>query len=56
MTWKSGEHLCMTYGNTGQLFSVYGNSIHNKIPLLKKENVDLYPFPWGHNNYADVYF
>ena len=26
-------------------FSGHGNSIHNIIPLLKKENVDLYPSP-----------
>ena len=31
--------------------------IQNIIPLLKKnENVDLYPCPWGHNNYVDAYF
>ena len=23
---------------------------------LKKENVDLYPCPWGHNIYMDAYF
>ena len=33
-----------------------GNSIPNIIPLPKKENVDLYPCPWGHNNYVDAYF
>ena len=32
-----------------------GNSIHNMIPLLKKENVDLYPCPRRHNNYAVAY-
>ena len=41
-------------------FSGDGNSIHNITPLLKKEkrkeNVDLYPCPLGHNNYADAYF
>ena len=38
-------------------FSGHGNSIDNKIPLLKKnKNVDLYPCPWGHNNYTDAYF
>ena len=26
------------------------------IPLLKKENVHLYPCPWGYNNYVDAYF
>ena len=36
--------------------SGYGNSIHTIIPLLKKENVHLYPCPWGYNNYADAYF
>ncbi len=36
--------------------SGHGNSIHNIIPLLKKENVDLSPCPSGHNNNADVYF
>ena len=25
------------------IISGHGNSIHNIIPLLKKENVDLYP-------------
>ena len=35
----------------------WGNSIHNIIPLLKKkENVHLYPYPWGYDNYTDVYF
>ena len=37
-------------------FSAHSNSIHNIIPLLQKENVHLYPCPWGYNNYADVYF
>ena len=30
--------------------------MHNIIPLLKNENVHLYPCPWGYNNYADAYF
>ena len=38
-------------------FSACGYSIHNVIPQLKKENVHLYPYPWGYNNnYVDAYF
>ena len=35
--------------------SGHGNSIHNIIPLLKKENVHLFLCSWGYNNYTDVY-
>ena len=28
----------------------------SKQSILHTQNVDLYPFPWSHNNYADVYF
>ncbi len=43
-------------GYVTRTISGHGNSIHNIIPLLKKENVDLYPCPCGHNNYVDAYF
>ena len=36
-------------------FSDHGNSIHNIIPLLKKENVDLYPCLCVRNDYADAH-
>ena len=36
--------------------SGHGNSLYNIIPLLKKENVHLFPCPWGYNNYTDTYF
>ena len=32
------------------------NSIHNIIPPLKKENIHLYPCPWGYDNYMNAYF
>ena len=50
----SSVSVCHAQMFTG--FSSHGNSIHNIIPLLKKENIDLYPCPWGHNNYMDAYF
>ena len=50
----SSVHVCRAWVFAG--FSGHGNSIHNILPLLKKENVDLYSCPWGHNNYADAYF
>ena len=33
-----------------------GNSIYNIIPLIKKENVHLFLWPRGYNNYADAFF
>ena len=36
-------------------FSGHVNSIYNIISPLKKENVDQYRWPWGHNNYTDAY-
>ena len=31
-----------------------GNSIYNIIPFLKKENVHLFPCPWGYD-YVDAF-
>ena len=56
MTRKSSKHLFVTYGTTGHSFSGHGNSIHPMIPLLKKEDVHLFPCPWGYNNDMDAYF
>ena len=33
-----------------------GDQAYNIIPLLKKENINLFPCPWGYKNYADTYF
>ena len=32
------------------------NSQYDSSTQKKKENVHLYPCPWGYNNYADAYF
>ena len=45
--------VCRAQVFTG--FSGHGNSIHNIIPLLKKENVHLCLCSWGYNNYTNVY-
>ena len=36
-------------------FSGHGHLIRNIIARLKKENIHLYPCPWGYNNYLDAY-
>ena len=50
---KSGKLLCVTYEIFAG-FSGHGNSIYNIIPQLKKENIHLFPCPWGYD-YADTY-
>ena len=69
MTYKlHASYICTLYSRHSHLqghifpgglfagFSGHSNSIYNKIPLLKKENLPLFPWPWGYNNYTDVYF